>query len=102
MKNARQEMVLASEPAMVDGSVLWAGLDPAQLRKQHAAGELTELEFAAVVFRAAVARSRRCRITSVSQLASSASGHSRTAMPAARPALRCWRLVCCRNPFDLS
>ncbi|MFO1133582.1 MAG: hypothetical protein U1E16_16415, partial [Hyphomicrobiales bacterium] len=44
--------ILASEPAVVDGAVLWAGLDRAELRKQHAAGELQELEFEAVVFRA--------------------------------------------------
>ncbi len=46
-------MVLASEPAVVEAGVLWAGLDRAELRKQHAAGELQELEFEAVVFRAA-------------------------------------------------
>ncbi len=46
------ETVLASEPAAVDADVLWAGLDRGELRKQHAAGELQELEFEAVVFRA--------------------------------------------------
>ncbi len=45
-------MVLASEPAVVEEGVLWAGLDRGELRKQHAAGELQELEFEAVVFRA--------------------------------------------------
>ena len=44
--------VLASEPAVVEEGVLWAGLDRGELRKQHAAGELQELEFEAVVFRA--------------------------------------------------
>ena len=49
----RETMVLASEPAVVEAGVLWAGLDRAELRKQHAAGELQELEFEAMVFRAA-------------------------------------------------
>ena len=52
MNKAKVEMVLASEPAVVDSSMLWAGLDRAELRKQQAAGELAELEFEAVVFRA--------------------------------------------------
>ncbi|MFN8466321.1 MAG: hypothetical protein U0X20_12260 [Caldilineaceae bacterium] len=52
MKNNQPEMVLASEPAVAEACVLWAGLDRAELRKQHAAGELQELEFEAVVFRA--------------------------------------------------
>ena len=52
MNKAMVETVLASEPAAVDADVLWAGLDRGELRKQHAAGELQELEFEAVVFRA--------------------------------------------------
>ncbi len=47
------EMVLASEPAVVDAAVLWAGMDRGELRRRQAAGELLELEFEAVVFRAA-------------------------------------------------
>jgi hypothetical protein len=47
------EMVLASEPSVADAGVLWAGMDRAELRRQHAVGELQELEFEAVVFRAA-------------------------------------------------
>ena len=43
--------MLASEPAVMDAGVLWAGLDRGELRRQHAAGELQELEFEAVVFR---------------------------------------------------
>ena len=42
----------SSIPAIMDPAALWAGLDRAELRKQHAAGELQELEFEAIVFRA--------------------------------------------------
>ena len=42
MKQGKMEMVLASEPAVVDAGVLWAGLDRAELRRQQAAGELQE------------------------------------------------------------
>ena len=52
MNKAKVETVLASEPAVVDAGVLWAGLDRAGLRERFVAGELTELEFEAVVFRA--------------------------------------------------
>ena len=51
MKRAERELVLTSEPAVMDAGVLWAGLDRGELRRQHAAGELQELEFEAVVFR---------------------------------------------------
>ena len=53
MKDMQPELLLASEPAVVEAGVLWAGLDRAELRKQYAAGELQELEFEAVVFKAA-------------------------------------------------
>ena len=53
MKDTQREMVLASEPSVVEAGVLWAGLDRAELRRRQAAGELEELEFEAVVFRAA-------------------------------------------------
>ncbi len=52
MKDTEMEMLLASEPAVAEAGLLWAGLDRGELRKQHAAGELQELEFEAVVFRA--------------------------------------------------
>jgi len=42
----------ASDPQPVDPSSLWAGLDRSELRKQFAGGDLPELEFEAVVFRA--------------------------------------------------
>jgi len=51
MNNTLTEMLLASEPAVAGAGVLWAGLDRAELRKQHAAGELQDLEFEAIVFR---------------------------------------------------
>ena len=41
-----------SDAQAADPGVLWAGLDRAELRRQHAAGELPELEFDACVFRA--------------------------------------------------
>ena len=45
-------VLCTSDAQAVDPSVLWAGLDRGELRKQHAAGELQELEFDAIVFRA--------------------------------------------------
>ena len=42
----------SSDPHAADANVLWAGLDRSELRKQLAAGELEELEFEAIVFRA--------------------------------------------------
>ena len=62
-RRARGRLVLASEPAVVEAGVLWAGLDRAELRKQHAAGELQELEFEAVVFRAAVPELELCALS---------------------------------------
>ncbi|MFO1130398.1 MAG: hypothetical protein U1E16_00070 [Hyphomicrobiales bacterium] len=53
MKDNSPEMLLASEPAVAEACVLWAGLDRTELRKQQAAGELQELEFEAIVFRSA-------------------------------------------------
>ena len=47
-----QTLMQASDPQPVDPSALWAGLDRGELRKQFAAGDLSELEFEAVVFRA--------------------------------------------------
>ena len=52
MKDTEMEMLLASEPAVVEEGLLWAGLDRGELRRRHAEGELQELEFEAVVFRA--------------------------------------------------
>jgi hypothetical protein len=42
-----------SDAAAADPAALWAGLDRDALRRQHAAGDLPELEFEAVVFKAA-------------------------------------------------
>ena len=41
-----------SDAQTTEPGVLWAGLDRAELRRKHAAGELQELEFDACVFRA--------------------------------------------------
>ncbi|MFN8469358.1 MAG: hypothetical protein U0X20_27630 [Caldilineaceae bacterium] len=41
-----------SDAQAADPGVLWAGLDRAELRRRHAVGDLPELEFDAVVFRA--------------------------------------------------
>ncbi|MFN8468268.1 MAG: hypothetical protein U0X20_22100 [Caldilineaceae bacterium] len=41
-----------SDAQATDPGVLWAGLDRAELRRRHAVGDLPELEFDAVVFRA--------------------------------------------------
>jgi hypothetical protein len=54
MNDSHDEMAVlgASDPQPCDPAALWAGLDRGELRTRFAAGDLHELEFEAVVFRA--------------------------------------------------
>jgi len=51
-KTETEQLLSCSGPYWAEAGVLWASMDRAELRKQFAAGELAELEFEAIVFRA--------------------------------------------------